>query len=323
MPFDDLENEQDDELMRPSAQQFPLDAMKTGIPQGNVGSVPLGMRILNIGAQRFSQPDMPRPPLAGVETFSTSQPADAQRSDLQTGIARQEANPGIGQRIVDLGAKQFPRPDAIAGQAVPMPAGVDPQANQPQGQPQQPGRPNQPVPGGRNQTHARHQGQNQGTGRNVHDLEEQLRLDEGLPGGRPALRPYRDPGHPNQWVIGYGHNLTAHGEAVPTAITPQQADAYHQQDIQEATRNLDRELPWARNLDEARRGALLNMTFAMGIGNARNRTGLLGFPRALEAVRNGHYEQAAQEILNSDWARRQTPARAARLAQQIRTGQWQ
>src|SRR2546423_2286311 len=183
MAFDDLENAQDDELMGKSAQQYPLDGTKTGIPQGNIGSVPLGMRILNIGAQRISQPGMPRAPLPGVETFPGPQPADAQRPDLQTGMGMQETTPGIGQRIVDLGAKQFARPDSIPGQAVPMPAGVDPQANQPQGQPQQPGRPNQPVPGGHNQTHARHQGQNQGTGRNVHNLEEQLRLDEGLPGG--------------------------------------------------------------------------------------------------------------------------------------------
>jgi lysozyme len=40
----------------------------------------------------------------------------------------------------------------------------------------------------------------------------------------------------------------------------------------------------------------------------------------LEALRTGDYADAADEMLDSAWAR-QTPARAQRLAQQMRTGQ--
>src|SRR5207248_3180366 len=109
MPFDDLEDAQDDPLMRQPGQQFPQDAMKTGAQEGSTTNVPLGMRILNVGAQRISQPGTPRAPLPGVETLPGPQPADAQRPDLQTGIGMQETTPGIGQRIVDLGAKQFMR----------------------------------------------------------------------------------------------------------------------------------------------------------------------------------------------------------------------
>lgn len=62
--------------------------------------------------------------------------------------------------------------------------------------------------------------------------------------------------------------------------------------------------------------SLLNMAFQMGVD------GLLGFKNTLELIRTGSYEKAAEGMLSSLWAK-QTPARAKRLAVQMRTGVWQ
>lgn len=75
-------------------------------------------------------------------------------------------------------------------------------------------------------------------------------------------------------------------------------------------------LPWYDSLDEARQGVLANMAFQMGVD------GLLGFRNTLAMVERGEYAAAADGMMASKWAQ-QTPRRAARLSQQMRTGEWQ
>jgi lysozyme len=58
------------------------------------------------------------------------------------------------------------------------------------------------------------------------------------------------------------------------------------------------------------------MAFQMGT------EGLLGFERTLSLIRDGKYENAAAAMLQSKWAQ-QTPARAKRMADQMRSGLWQ
>ena len=87
-------------------------------------------------------------------------------------------------------------------------------------------------------------------------------------------------------------------------------------DIAEKTAQVLAALPWASKLSEPRLGVLLNMAFQLGIG------GLLQFKRALGSIEDGQYGEAAKEMLDSTWAK-QTPARAARLAKQMETDEWQ
>lgn len=87
------------------------------------------------------------------------------------------------------------------------------------------------------------------------------------------------------------------------------------EDISEKSSELDRRLSWWRSLDDARQGVLLSMAFQMGVD------GLLGFKNTLAMVKSGDYEGAAKGMLNSLWAK-QTPERAGRMAEQMRTGQW-
>lgn len=86
-------------------------------------------------------------------------------------------------------------------------------------------------------------------------------------------------------------------------------------DIDDRIDALTRALPWFQNLDDVRRGALLNMAFQLGTD------GLLGFKNTLALIRDGKYAEAADAMLLSRWAE-QTPARAKRLSDQMRDGVW-
>ena len=73
--------------------------------------------------------------------------------------------------------------------------------------------------------------------------------------------------------------------------------------------------PIVKELGDARQAALLNMAWQMGLPR------LKGFMNMWEAIEGGLYEQAAVHGLDSKWAK-QTPARAKRVMQQLRTGEW-
>ena len=62
------------------------------------------------------------------------------------------------------------------------------------------------------------------------------------------------------------------------------------------------------------RDALVEMAYQLGAG------GVLEFRRMLEALERGDRAAAAAEALRSEWARAQTPARAARVAALLRGG---
>jgi len=65
-----------------------------------------------------------------------------------------------------------------------------------------------------------------------------------------------------------------------------------------------------------RQAVLVNMAFQMGI------QGVQKFKKTLSLVEMGDYDGAADGMLKSLWAK-QTPNRAAEMAQQMRSGQWQ
>lgn len=84
-----------------------------------------------------------------------------------------------------------------------------------------------------------------------------------------------------------------------------------QESITEKIADLDKYLPWWRELSEVRQRVLVNMCFNMGIGNTKK--GLLSFRNTLAAIKDGRYDDAARGMLASKWAR-QVGDRAKRLA---------
>ena len=128
----------------------------------------------------------------------------------------------------------------------------------------------------------------------------QLIHDEGL-----RHHPYADT-EGNQ-TIGIGRNLEDRGISRATAI-----QMCHE-DIDAVEVDLDRNLDWWRDMSEERQQALANMCFNLGWPR------LSTFKKMLSALEAGDYDRAADEALDSKWAR-QVGARAARISKQIRNG---
>lgn len=136
---------------------------------------------------------------------------------------------------------------------------------------------------------------------NYNRLIEQLKLHEGV-----RDRPYKD--SVGKLTIGVGRNLTDKG------LKPKEIEYLLMNDIMECIDDLNKYLPWWRQLNEVRQRVLMDMCFNLGIG------GLLGFKNTLAFIQSGDYEQASQNMLSSKWAS-QVGQRSRRLSEMMRTGQ--
>lgn len=139
-------------------------------------------------------------------------------------------------------------------------------------------------------------------------LEAELRRDEGV-----RYWPYKDTA--GIQTTGVGHNLQAKPLPANWAypLTPAQVTQLLEQDIADTLSNLDRNLPWWRQLDEVRQRVIANMCFNLGIGK------LLGFKNTLAAMQRGSYAVAAAGMKASSWYG-QVGARAVRLCAAMETG---
>lgn len=137
------------------------------------------------------------------------------------------------------------------------------------------------------------------------NLARQLRRDEG-----EVLHVYKD---------SLGYDTIGIGILVDKrkggGITKEESTYLFNNRVDAKEKELLSKAPWMADLDEARFGVMLNMAYQMGVD------GLLKFKNTLAMVREGDYENAADGMLNSLWAE-QTPARAKRLSEQMRTGHW-
>ena len=135
---------------------------------------------------------------------------------------------------------------------------------------------------------------------NLQEMKAQLVRHEGL-----KLKVYRDSlGIP---TIGVGRNLQDVG------ISEDEAMVLLDNDLINVFEDLDRALPWWRKMSTYRQMALADMSFNMGIKR------LLGFKKALAAMQEGRWEDAAREMLDSKWAT-QVKGRANTLAEMMKEG---
>jgi lysozyme len=140
----------------------------------------------------------------------------------------------------------------------------------------------------------------------VKDVESQLREDEG-----EKLYAYKD--SEGFWTIGIGILID---QRKGGGLLPEESSFIFQNRVRILKGRLRKELPWFEELDEVRQGVLLNMAYQMGVD------GLLKFKNTLASIKARQYTAASVGMLDSLWAR-QTPERAERLAEQMRTGVWQ
>ena len=134
---------------------------------------------------------------------------------------------------------------------------------------------------------------------------DQIKQDEGL-----VLEAYQD--HLGFWTIGYGRLIDKRKGG---GISEEEALYLLKNDVNARLPVLANAIPFFNRLDDARKAVLLNMSFQLGI------SGLLKFKSTLAFIEAGDYENAAANMLKSKWAQ-QTPNRAKRVANQMRTGKW-
>lgn len=141
------------------------------------------------------------------------------------------------------------------------------------------------------------------------NIKEQLMRDEG-----DRLKVYKD--SLGYLTVGIGHKVVpADNLQLGDTISVSQRDAFFVHDLQTAESALSSHLVWTQSLDEARRGALINLCFNLGF------RGLLEFRHMLAAAEHHDWQRAAAELLNSK-AEHQEPARIERLAKQLEFGVW-
>lgn len=134
------------------------------------------------------------------------------------------------------------------------------------------------------------------------NLEKLLIKHEGM-----RLKPYVDT--VGKTSIGVGRNLDDVG------IHENEALDMLREDIFQAKKVVDAEIPGAWALSEARRDALINMAFNLGAPRFRS------FKKMIAAVNRQDFEEAARQALDSKWAQ-QVGARAHELATMILTGDY-
>lgn len=136
----------------------------------------------------------------------------------------------------------------------------------------------------------------------MEQLREMIILHEGL-----SLDIYRCTS--GKVTVGVGHNL----EDKP--ITKEAAMFILEDDLRDCFLDLNRNIEGWTELSDVRKAVLVDMCFNMGIGS------LLKFKKFLAALKDGDYQLAASEMLDSRWSK-QVGKRSERLAQMMVSNEW-
>lgn len=99
-------------------------------------------------------------------------------------------------------------------------------------------------------------------------------------------------------------------------ITREESRYLLRNDIYRLAADVRARFPWYHILDDVRQTVLLCMAFQLGVNGVAN------FKKMVTALMARDYSAAASEMLDSTWAKKQTPARAKRLAEIMRSGVW-
>lgn len=110
-------------------------------------------------------------------------------------------------------------------------------------------------------------------------------------------------------TIGYGRNLDVNG------IRRSEGDVMVENDLADAISDVKDRLPWSEGLSDARKDALYELAFNMGIG-----TLLHANPKMLSALHDGAFSEAAAELMDGPWHEAVGPVRSQRIKSQIETG---
>ena len=139
--------------------------------------------------------------------------------------------------------------------------------------------------------------------------KQELVLDEGR-----TSRSYRD--QFGNWTNGIGHFLGPNPIYANVVWDDPTIDQTFAVDFEDAVLDATRAYPSWNDLDDPRKGAIVNMAFQLGAVK------LSRFVTFFSYLAKGEFEEAAQDLMNHTLYAKQTPARASRIAYRIRTGQY-
>lgn len=110
-------------------------------------------------------------------------------------------------------------------------------------------------------------------------------------------------------TIGIGRNIEQLG------LSDEEAEYLFQNDLMRSEKELVTKFPWTTTLSPVRREVLVAMVFQLGLSR------FSGFVNMLRYAELGSFDSAADEMLDSKWAR-QVPARARYLSVVFRSDLW-
>ncbi len=146
---------------------------------------------------------------------------------------------------------------------------------------------------------------------------EQLKEDEGF-----RKNPYRCTA--GKLTIGYGYNMEANPQKLHSrqltemkvsGISQEFAEQLLLAEVKDVENELHSRLVFWSKLSPTRKDVLINMGYNLGV------PGLMKFKNTLQTLYQEKYRETAEHMLDSLWAR-QVPARAKRLANQMRLGEY-
>ncbi len=150
---------------------------------------------------------------------------------------------------------------------------------------------------------------------NTQRVIEQLKRHEGLrlyvyddATGREIRKGSRVQGHP---TIGVGRLLTS-----ARGLSTIEIEMLLENDIEVVVDELNRNIPWWNELNEARQAVMVNLCFNLGWPR------LSLFENMLDAAEKGNWDRAADELMDSKWFS-QVGLRGLELVEQLRSGAWQ
>lgn len=139
----------------------------------------------------------------------------------------------------------------------------------------------------------------------IQKLYKDIEREEGF-----VATAYKD--HLGYTTIGIGRMID---EKRGGGISHEEALYLLRNDVARCITALRNKLEFWDELNEARKAALVHMTFQLGIN------GFMRFKRMIMRLEQEDYVKASEEALDSKWARSDTPDRARRIASVIRNGE--
>lgn len=144
----------------------------------------------------------------------------------------------------------------------------------------------------------------------VHDVESYLTFEE----GRRSIA-YKDT--KGLWTNGIGHLIQPGEEWMKdTILNNDQIDDIFASDMKAATLGAAGTINNYYGLDQVRQAAIIGMVFQLGLA------GFKAFHDAITAIERSDYQAASDAMLDSKWAKIDTPQRAKRAALMMTSGEW-